>query len=493
VIGRGTRRRLFACTITASLLATGAAGTVSCGDARDRPPVSTSPVTLRIGAGQLPSNAASGASQLARILTIENLARVGEDGRMQPWLAQSWALSDDGKSLKVDLRPGVKFADGTQLDATTVAKVLPAGVQNQFGPIFEDVDDITASAANQVEIRFKRRSMFHLEALEAPITKPGASSIGTGPFFAAPHSTTEFSANADYYLGKPAIDHVAVTFFPSVRAAWAEALRGNIDALYEVSSDALDSLEHSTTITTYVFNRRYQHVIVLNSRAATLRSAETRRTLNAAIDRKTFLTAALSGHGIASSGPLWPQFWAAPPTHEGSGRPSGGHGNGRIAFKCLVIASDTDERIALEVKRQLAANGIEMTVQSVSQEESQERLTEGDYEAALIELVSGPTLLRPYIAWLTKSPLNPGHLGNATTDAALERARNAETESDFKTAVAAVQRAFEDDPPAIFLAWNQRARAVSNRFVVPAPQPGRDILSTLRVWRPADGAQRGRN
>jgi len=131
-----------------------------------------------------------------------------------------------------------------------------------------------------------------------------------------------------------------------------------------------------------------------------------------------------------------------------------------------------------------------MTLESVSRQEFGERMTKGAYEAALLELVSGPTLLRPYIVWLSTSPLNPGHFGNATVDQALERARNAETESEFKKAVAGVQRAFEDDPPAIFLAWNQRARAVSNRFIVPPAEPGRDILSTLRMWKPTDGISR---
>ena len=45
-----------------------------------------------------------------------------------------------------------------------------------------------------------------------------------------------------------------------------------------------------------------------------------------------------------------------------------------------------------------------------------------------------------------------------------------------------------DDPPAIFLAWSERARAVSKRFVVPDAEPGRDILSTLRFWKPAEDA-----
>jgi hypothetical protein len=42
-----------------------------------------------------------------------------------------------------------------------------------------------------------------------------------------------------------------------------------------------------------------------------------------------------------------------------------------------------------------------------------------------------------------------------------------------------------DDPPAIFLAWSQQSRAVSTRFVVPTPEPGREILSNLRLWTPA--------
>jgi hypothetical protein len=48
-----------------------------------------------------------------------------------------------------------------------------------------------------------------------------------------------------------------------------------------------------------------------------------------------------------------------------------------------------------------------------------------------------------------------------------------------------VQQAFVDDPPAILLAWGERARAVSKRFVVQPPDPQRpDVLATLRLWKP---------
>jgi hypothetical protein len=41
-----------------------------------------------------------------------------------------------------------------------------------------------------------------------------------------------------------------------------------------------------------------------------------------------------------------------------------------------------------------------------------------------------------------------------------------------------------DDPPGIFLAWSDRLRAVSSNFDVHV-EPGRDILLTMRSWRPA--------
>ena len=87
-------------------------------------------------------------------------------------------------------------------------------------------------------------------------------------------------ANDDYYLGKPAIDRIVVANYPSVRAAWAEMLRGQLDMLYEVGADALDSLEASSKISTFTFVRRYQYAVVLNNQSDAFRSKAVRRALN---------------------------------------------------------------------------------------------------------------------------------------------------------------------------------------------------------------------
>jgi hypothetical protein len=58
---------------------------------------------------------------------------------------------------------------------------------------------------------------------------------------------------------------------------------------------------------------------------------------------------------------------------------------------------------------------------------------------------------------------------------------------EVRAAVGALQRILYDNPPGVFIAWDERARAVSRRFVVPST-PGRDILSTFWQVRPAGGA-----
>ncbi len=345
--------------------------------------------------------------------------------------------------------------------------------------------------------------MFHLEALESSIVKPG-SNVGTGVYETIADSASELRANPEYYLGPPQIERITVSNYPSLRAAWAEALRNNLDMLYEVGPDALDSMERSTTISTFVFTRPYQHVMVLNARAKALRSIEFRQALNAAIDRAALVRSALNGHGIVSSGPISPKYWALPEdVHEfkfDAGRAveltdrASRTAEQKLHFTCLAVPNTVNERVALEIKRQLATFGIDMAIESVSQEDILRPAAKGGYEAALLELVSGPTLLRPYIVWSSASAFNLGGFGNATVDTALTRARNAVTEDDYRNAVAGVQQAFMDDPPAIFLAWSQRARAVSKRFTVPSAEPGRDILATLRLWKPiADDRHATRN
>jgi len=476
----------------------------ACRPSGGEAPKASPPTTLRMGISQVSAtNPGTGLRQLNSLLTQESLARAIDDGRMQPSLAEGWTPQNGGRTLVVKLRPKITFHDGSPLDAAAIAKILPDSLKDFMGPFSSEVEQIRATGPDTLEITFRRPSPFLLETLESPIQRPGTPPIGTGPYIAAPGSMTAFTANAGYYLGKPAIEHINVTTYPTVRAAWAELLRDRIDWLWEVGPDAVDSMTTSNSVAMFTYTRRYQFVLAFNPSARAVRSRDVRLGLNAAIDRDRLVKSALNGHGTPSVGMIWPRHWALQDNRTALAFDPGAasqaldrarpKASDRIHFTCLVPPDALNERVALEVKRQFEAVGVDMSVEEVPQEQLFERLGKGDYEATLFEFISGPTLFRPYLVWHSGGPLNWGRFGGPTIDKALDAVRFSGTDAEYRAAVANLNQILLEDPPGVFLAWQERARAVSRRFSVPS-EPGRDILGTLRLWKPAaDTRQASRN
>src|SRR5262245_26796320 len=81
--------------------------------------------TLVIGLDQEPPTLDPHASPSAVTYQIigsvtENLLYRGSDGKLAPWLAESWQSAKDGRSVTFKLRRDVKFHDGTPFNAGTV-------------------------------------------------------------------------------------------------------------------------------------------------------------------------------------------------------------------------------------------------------------------------------------------------------------------------------------------------------------------------------------
>lgn len=62
------------------------------------------------------------AAQDARVMrqAFDSLLYLDSDRKLQPWLAKSWQVSDDGRTYTFTLRDDMKFQDGTKFDAAAV-------------------------------------------------------------------------------------------------------------------------------------------------------------------------------------------------------------------------------------------------------------------------------------------------------------------------------------------------------------------------------------
>ena len=68
-----------------------------------------------------PPPANSAATDLLTRLTHAPLTRVNRvTGEVEPWLAERWTTSPDGRTITLTLRDGVKFSDGTSFTSADV-------------------------------------------------------------------------------------------------------------------------------------------------------------------------------------------------------------------------------------------------------------------------------------------------------------------------------------------------------------------------------------
>ncbi|MDE3203736.1 MAG: ABC transporter substrate-binding protein [Acidobacteriota bacterium] len=166
-----------------------------------------------------------------------------QPGLTRPWLASSYKWSTDGKTLTFNLRPGVKWSDGTPFTSADVVYTYNLMKQdtalNTNGISFESV---SAPDPETVVMTFAAPAYTQLyavagqtlivpqskwSAVSDPATYPDTSPVGTGPYTLASidSQSITLTRNPNYWQpGKPAIKTVVFPDYESNTSA-ASALQ----------------------------------------------------------------------------------------------------------------------------------------------------------------------------------------------------------------------------------------------------------------------------
>ena len=450
-----------------------------------------------------------GLGQLTSTLTLEGLTQtyLSVDGRPLPRLAESWSWENEGRRLRLRLRSGVAFHDGTALTSAVAAEALSLAIarpaNRALRPSVADITSVRPDGDLQLVLDLSRPSAFLPEDLDLPLGI-GSQNVGTGAFrLVRRGSDGALLERFDrYYLGVPQIEEVVIRPSDNLRTSWSRLLRGEVDMVTDVPPEAVEFIKNDD-IQVVSFPRGYQFLIAFNSQAAPFRSAAVRRALNASVNREALLTNVLQGLGETATGPIWPKHWA----YDASIQPFGFDPRGaislleaagfripavdststrppaRLRFTCLLPADfSLLERIGLEAQKQLYDVGVDMQFEVVPIQEYDLRIREGRFEAVLVDMSSGPALARAHVFWgsARREGLHAFGYENGEAGRLFELLRTSTNEAAVRSTVSRLQRVLLEDPPALFLAWNQRARAVRRRFDV--GESGRDPLFTIWQW-----------
>ncbi|SFQ07971.1 peptide/nickel transport system substrate-binding protein [Bradyrhizobium sp. Ghvi] len=200
----------------------------------------------------------------------DNLVARSEDGKFVPWLAESWTISDDKKVYTFEIKPNVKFTDGTPLDAQAVADNITGWLSNDpdlrnptAAPYLSDSFESARAIAPlrlQVILKVPFQPLLNVLAQSSQgILSPSAlkrglavnceNPVGSGPFIVDKwrHGReVTFRRNPDYnsapatakHQGPAYVDGISWKFLPDQTVRYGSLITGETDAIYDIPAIA---------------------------------------------------------------------------------------------------------------------------------------------------------------------------------------------------------------------------------------------------------------
>ncbi|MER9398517.1 ABC transporter substrate-binding protein [Mesorhizobium sp. M0615] len=260
------------------------------------------------------AGAAAAIDEVLYANVFEGLTRIGPNGEVLPDLAESWAISDDGKVYTFKLHTGVKFHDGSDFDAGDVKFSLDrARADNSVNAqkaLFAAIDTVEVVGPATVKVTLKNPQgsfLYNLGWGDAVIVAPESADtnkekpIGTGPFkfqsWAKGSSIT--LVKSDTYWGAPVfLDKAEFRIVPDAAAAVPALLSGDIQAFPFFDPDSVAQVKDDPRFKVVIGSTEGETILAINNKKPPFDKLEVRQAIAFALDRKAIIDGASAGLGV---------------------------------------------------------------------------------------------------------------------------------------------------------------------------------------------------
>ncbi|MUT64843.1 nickel ABC transporter substrate-binding protein [Paenibacillus sp. NEAU-GSW1] len=258
---------------------------------------------------------------IAQSMIYEPLVNYNEGGEVVPFLAESWTISEDGKTYSFKLRQNVKFSDGTTFNAAVAKKNFDAVMKHTENHSWlgfislldktEAVDEYTfnivlkqAYSPTLQELSVIRPVRFLGEAGfpdDGDTSKGVKQPVGTGPWMLTDYKTdeyAEFTRNPNYWGEQPKIDKVVFKIIPDGDTRVLAFEKGELDLIYgegAISMDAFMQLQANDNYTTQISSPVATRQLVMNTTNAALSDKKVRLALQQGFNKDAMVQGITSG------------------------------------------------------------------------------------------------------------------------------------------------------------------------------------------------------
>ncbi|MDP2083712.1 MAG: ABC transporter substrate-binding protein, partial [Gemmobacter sp.] len=260
------------------------------------------------------SGAAAAIREITQINIYEGLTRFNSDGSIGPALAASWDVTEGGKVWTFTLHEGVKFHDGTTMDAEDVKFSLDRArapdSTNAQKQLFAPIESVDVVDAKTVKITLKAPSGnfdFNMAWGDASIMGPesvatnATNPVGTGPFRFGQWvqgDRVELVANPDYWGTKPALSKATFKFISDPTAAFAAMMAEDIDAFPVFPApETLAQFSGDPRFQILTGSTEGETILGMNNKQPPLDNVKVRQAIAHAINRQEIIDGAMFGYG----------------------------------------------------------------------------------------------------------------------------------------------------------------------------------------------------
>lgn len=215
---------------------------------------------------------------------LDSLVSERPDGSVVPWLAESWEVSPDGRVYTFAIKQGVKFHDGTPLDAEAVTanfehmldpatqSLTDAGYLRPYYQSSRAVDthtfELTLSKPYSALLPVLSQAFFGIQspkAMARGLEENCQSPVGTGPFIVTAWNrgqSVELDRNPDYnsapadakHQGPAYLDHVSWKFIEDGSVRFAAVQGRDADIIFNPPPQQDAALEADPNLTLQEFS-----------------------------------------------------------------------------------------------------------------------------------------------------------------------------------------------------------------------------------------------
>lgn len=425
---------------------------------------------------------------------------------IRPGLAESWDISEDGKTYTFHLRQGVSFHDGTPFNADAVVtwynsiKEGAPGSQwdatrmpymksfiTDFVSEVTKVDDATVTfglpnpyAPLLANLAISIAGIPSPQALEQYGLDLGVNPSGTGAFaLAKPDDWTRDSqivltANPNYWGGAPAVQQAVLVVTPESATRLQQVETGEVDIAIFLTPEDVKKARDNSDLVIVESDGLNTNAVEFNVTKEPFTSKEVRQALNYAVNKEEISAGLYDGGMTVAGGVLPPVDWAYNPdlksyTYDPDKAKelltTAGYTEDnplKFTFMAYTLArgyNPAGDRLATAIQEYWKQVGVEAEIQT--EEWTQYRLDQradkfqvslkgwqgdnGDPDNFLFSLLAGPS----------KGAANTSFYGNPEVDALLVQAQQVSDQEQRKEIYHQAEQLIVDDAPWVFLGYQK--------------------------------------